>query len=223
MPTPPSSTRIHRSASLSRQVTVELRRAIVSGDMPQGNSLREVALAEQLGVSRVPVREALIELERHGLVEFDDRGRTRVPVLTDKDLEEMYQLRLALEPLAARLAAAGGDQAMFDALEQNIASTRRTKSVSELSLLDAEFHDIIVQGGGNRRLQQSWEAIRYQVELWLKHMQKQHLVITLRTHEETVNSHNGLLKTLRSGDPDAASEEMHRHIVSWYQMLPTNS
>jgi len=210
---------------LSRQVTLELRRAIVSGDMPQGNSLREVALAEQLGVSRVPVREALIELERHGLVEFDDRGRTRVPVLTNKDLEEIYQLRLALEPLAARLAAAGGEQAMFDALEQNIASTRRTKSVSELSLLDAEFHDIIVQGSGNRRLQQSWEAIRYQVELWLTHMhlQKQQLVMTRRTHDETVESHNGLLKTLQSGDADAVSEEMHRHIVSWRQMLSTNS
>lgn len=223
MPAAPSATRIHRSASLSRQVTLELRRAIVSGDMPQGDSLREVALAEQLGVSRVPIREALIELERHGLVEFDERGRTRVPVLTGRDLEEIYQLRLALEPLAARLAATNGGKAMFDALEQNIADTKRTKSVSELSHLDAEFHEIIVQGSGNRRLQQSWEAIRYQVELWLTHMQKQHLVMTRRTHEETVASHDGLLKTLRSGDPHAATEEMHQHIVSWRQMLPINA
>ena len=223
MPAAPSSTRIHRSASLSRQVTIELRRAIVSGDMPQGDSLREVALAEQLGVSRVPVREALIELERHGLVEFDERGRTRVPVMTGKDLEEIYQLRLALEPLAARLAAGRADPGMFEALEQNMTATKRTKSLAELSHLDAEFHEIIVQGSGNRRLQQSWEAIRYQVELWLTHMQKQHLIMTRRTHEDTVSSHAGLLTTLRSGDQDAAGEEMHRHVVSWRKMLPINA
>ncbi len=199
---------------------MELRRAIVSGDMGQGDPLREVALAEQLGVSRVPVREALIELERHGLVEFDDKGRTRVPVLKAQDLEEIYQLRLALEPLAARLMAGRTDTVVLAKLEQNIAATQRAKSLPELSHLDAEFHDLIAQGSGNRRLQQSWEALRYQVELWLNHMQKRHLVVNRSTHEDTVAAHGLLVDVLRSGDADKAGKAMHEHIVSWRLMLP---
>ncbi|MDB6117807.1 MAG: transcriptional regulator, GntR family [Verrucomicrobiaceae bacterium] len=199
---------------------MELRRAIVSGDMGQGDPLREVALAEQLGVSRVPVREALIELERHGLVEFDDKGRTRVPVLGAQDLEEIYQLRLALEPLAARLMAGRADGAVLAKLEQNIAATQRAKSLPELSHLDAEFHDLIAYGSGNRRLQQSWEALRYQVELWLNHMQKRHLVVNRSTHEDTVAAHRYLVDILRSGDADKAGKAMHEHIVSWRLMLP---
>lgn len=216
LPTSP----IRRSLPLSHQVTMELRRAIVSGDMGQGDPLRETALAEQLGVSRVPVREALIELERHGLVEFDDKGRTRVPVLTAKDLEEIYQLRLALEPLAARLMAQRADTGMFAKMEKNIAATRTAKTLPELSHLDAEFHDLIAQGSGNRRLQQGWEALRYQVELWLNHMQKRHHVVNRSTYEDTVASHGQLLEILRSGDADKAGVALHEHIVSWRRMLP---
>ena len=214
------SSPIRRSLPLSHQVTMELRRAIISGDMGQGDPLRETAIAEQLGVSRVPVREALIELERHGLVEFDDKGHTRVPVLKAEDLEEIYQLRLAFEPLAARLMAGRENGLLFVALEENVAATRRAKSLPELSHLDAEFHDLIAQGSGNRRLQQSWEALRYQVELWLNHMQKRHLVITHSTREDTVMSHAHLLDVLRSGDAAKASKAMHEHIVSWRLMLP---
>ncbi|MDB6138195.1 MAG: transcriptional regulator, GntR family, partial [Verrucomicrobiaceae bacterium] len=201
------------------QVTLELRRAIVCGDMGQGDPLRETALAEQLGVSRVPVREALIELERHGLVEFDDKGRTRVPVLTAKDLEEIYQLRLALEPLAARLMAERAEAGVMIKMEQNIADTRRAKSLPELAHLDAEFHDLLAQGSGNRRLQQSWEVLRYQVELWLNHMQKRHLVATRSTREDTVTAHLLLLRMIRTGDPEKAGQAMHEHIVSWRLML----
>lgn len=220
MPLAPPPSRIQRALPLSHQVTMELRRAIVSGAMEQGDPLRETTLAEQLGVSRVPVREALIELERHGLVEFDDKGRTRVPVLTGRDLEEIYQLRLALEPLAARLMAESGNTALFAEMERNIAATQRVKSLPELSHLDAEFHGLIAQGSGNRRLQQNWETLRYQVELWLNHMQKRHQVLTRSTREDTVVAHRHLLGTLRSGDAQKAADAMHEHIVSWRRMLP---
>ena len=182
--------------------------------------MRETALAEQLGVSRVPVREALIELERHGLVEFDDKGRTRVPVLTAHDVEEIYQLRLALEPLAAQLMASRNEDGLFAAMKQNIASTERAESLPELARLDAEFHALIAQGSGNRRLQESWEALRYQVELWLNHMQKKHLVIKRSTREDTVDAHGRLLDVLRKGNGAKARDQMHQHIVSWRRMLP---
>lgn len=90
---------LERPASLSSRVTDRLRDAIVSGSVAPGDAISEVAFAEKLGgVSRVPVHEALIELERNGLVEFDQRRRLHVPVLTAKDYSEIYEMRLAWSP-----------------------------------------------------------------------------------------------------------------------------
>ena len=210
---------LDRPASLSSQVTDRLREAIVNGVVSQGDAIGEVALAQRLGVSRVPVREALIELERNGLVEFDDRGRTRVPVLTPEDFAEIHEMRLALEPVAARLLAARADTAAFAQLELNMAATARVKSLGELSRLDAEFHDLIVRASGNRRLWQSWDALRYQVEMWLTQMHRHHQRLKRGTVAETVQGHGKLLKALRSGDSEQSGAEMCRHIESWRKML----
>ena len=82
-----------------------LRAEILNGTSEPGALLAESAVAKRLGVSRVPVREALFALEREGLVEFSPTGRAFVKALTPQDFEELYVLRLALEPLASRLAA----------------------------------------------------------------------------------------------------------------------
>ena len=82
-----------------------LRQEILDGEISPGALLAESAVALRLGVSRVPVREALFTLEREGLVEFSMTGRAYVKDLSPHDFEELYVLRLALEPVAARLAA----------------------------------------------------------------------------------------------------------------------
>lgn len=210
---------LDRPASLSSRVTDRLRDAIVSGSVAPGDAISEVAFAEKLGVSRVPVREALVELERNGLVEFDQRGRTHVPVLTAKDFSEIYEMRLALEPLAARLLTERADAETFAALELNITATTWVKSLGELSGLDAEFHDLIVRGSGSRRLWQGWDALRYQVKLWLTHMHRKHQGLKRGTVTETLASHRKLLALLRGGRPEPAVEEMRHHIKSWGKML----
>ncbi|MDP1590292.1 MAG: GntR family transcriptional regulator, partial [Prosthecobacter sp.] len=92
-------------ASRSDSAASQLRTDILSGTAGPGTLLAESAVALRLGVSRVPVREALFALEREGLVEFSTTGRAFVKKLTPQDFEELFVLRLTLEPLASRLAA----------------------------------------------------------------------------------------------------------------------
>jgi DNA-binding GntR family transcriptional regulator len=202
-------------------VSSQLSRAIVAGDFPAGSQLSEPSLAATLGVSRAPVREALIELELRGLVEFDPQGHTRVPTLTPADLQEIHAMRLALDPLAASLAAEHATADVFTALEANIAATKDAKTLADVSRLDAEFHDRIVKSGRNRRLMLCWSGLRDQVELWLTQMQLRHQAITKRTRQQTVDSHNKLLEVIRSGDPKQAAALAGDHVAGWIELLPT--
>src|SRR4029453_12960627 len=97
---------IRRTTSLTKEVVDRLRKAILHGELEEGASLPEALTATKLGVSRVPVREALVELERQGLVEFDRNGRACVRTFTAEDGTEIISLRAALQRMAARLAAA---------------------------------------------------------------------------------------------------------------------
>jgi len=210
-----------RRVSLAHSVSSQLSKAIVAGEFPAGAQLSEPSLAAKLGVSRAPVREALIELELRGLVEFDPQGRTRVPTLTPADLREIYAVRMALDPLAASLAAEHATAEVFASLEANIAATKDAKTLSDVSQLDTEFHDRIVKAGKNRRLMLCWSVLRDQVELWLTQMQLRHQAATKRTRQQTVDSHHELLDVIRSGDSKRAATFAREHVAGWIEILPT--
>src|SRR5579862_3119926 len=91
--------------TLTREVAERLRQAILSGELPAGQPLAETTMAARLNVSRVPVREALVELEREGLVVFNERGRASVREFGDEDFAEIIGLRATLQVMSARLAA----------------------------------------------------------------------------------------------------------------------
>ena len=139
----------------SDQTVSRLRKEILEGEISPGKLLAESAVAQRLGVSRVPVREALFALEREGLVEFSATGRAYVKDLSPHDFEELYVLRLALEPVAARLAAAALRK---DAsrLEANIKATSKALTLLEVTHLDLDFHEIILEASGNARLLKLW-------------------------------------------------------------------
>ena len=173
-----------------------------------------------LGVSRAPIREALIELETRGLVEFDSTGHTRIPALTPRDIEEILTVRLMIDPVAAGLAAERGTPRSFEALEANIVATGSAKTLADVSRLDAEFHDRIVRATGNRRLLLCWNVLKDQFGLWLTQMQLRHEAATHRTRQETVESHRRLLDVIRAGDPKKASDEGRRHVAGWIRLMP---
>lgn len=90
--------------SVEESVTEALRNAILRGDLEPGRRLAQVELSEELGVSRIPLRDALRRLESEGLVEIDGRRGARVSSLTDKDVAEIYKMRILLESACARSA-----------------------------------------------------------------------------------------------------------------------
>lgn len=206
--------------SLARDVRSQLSRAIVSGDLPAGAALSEPVLAEKLGVSRAPIREALIELELRGMVEFDDRGRTRVPTLTLDDLREILAVRTAIDPLAARLAAERGDAECLGLLDRNVVATAAAATLAEVSRLDTEFHGLIVRAAGNRRLHACWNVLEHQVELWITQMQRQREAVSPDTHDKTVASHQEILEAIQRGGSDKAETLARRHLSGWAETMP---
>lgn len=209
-----------RRVSLAHTVSAQLARAIVAGDFPAGAPLQEIALAEQLGVSRAPVREALIELEMRGLVQFDPQGRTRVPTLTARDIHDIHAVRLAIDPLAASLAAEKASAESLAEMERILAATKSARTLADVCRLDAEFHDALMRAGENQRLVHCWSVIRDQVELWLAQMHLRNKAATAKIREVTIQSHRRLLEAIRSGEPEVAAEAGRRHIADWIRSMP---
>lgn len=151
--------------SLQTMVYERILDAIVRMELPPGARLVEGRLASQLGVSRVPVREALRQLEREQLVVLHPRRGASVAPLTPRDAAEIYTLRTTLESLAARLAAenASGDQirAMEGIALEQIAVDRH--ELERFYALGAAFHAEVVKASGNDKLQVMLTVIRHHV------------------------------------------------------------
>ncbi len=220
-PTPVSSPprRLVRQ-SLADGVADELRRALIAGELADGAPIPEVHVATRLGVSRGPVREALIELERDGVVEFDSRGRSLVRPLTEEDFEEIFQLRLAIEPLAARLAAqrmTPEDHANFEGL---LAGLDECGTWEKFHAWDVEFHEAILLTAHQRRLHAAWRTLKLQMARWLMELQRRRSLVTGHKLPQTIKYHRRLAALLIEGKAKAAETEMRWHIGVWGEWLP---
>jgi DNA-binding GntR family transcriptional regulator len=207
------------SSSRADSTSEKLRREILDGLAAPGDLLAESAVARRLGVSRVPVREALFTLERDGLVEFSGTGRAYVKELSPRDFEELYVLRLTLEPVAGGLAAPT-IRSDASALLKNIAATRKARTLGEVTRLDLEFHELILEMSGHARLLKLWRSIRSELEMWLGRLQRQHRGQKLDTREQTASSHEKLIQAFRSQPPSACERLSRDHIINWREWLP---
>jgi DNA-binding GntR family transcriptional regulator len=198
--------------NLAEEVTARLRQAIVLGEIQPGTPLAEPVLAAQFGASRAPIREALIALEREGLVEFNERSRTRVRPLKAADFEEICSMRIALESLAARQAAAKWTGEHTRAIEENLEEQERAATLGELSHLDVEMHEYVVHLSGHRRLIAAWRGIRWQFEMCLAYTHRLQKELAFEPRRITVDSHRRLLAALASGDPELAARTMAAHV-----------
>lgn len=207
---PPPSNSSRRN--LAEEITARLRREIVCGKIKPGTSLAEPVLAERFGASRAPIREALIALERDGLVEFNDRSRTRVRPLTTSDFEEICSMRVALESMAARIAAARWTAKDTQAIEENIQRQEGAATLGELSHLDVEMHEYVVRLSGHRRLAAAWRGIRWQFEMCLAYTHRLQQKLEFEPRRITVDSHRRLLDALASGKPELAAKTIATHI-----------
>jgi len=208
-----------RRVSLAHDITDQLSRAIVAGDFPAGTLLSEPMLARRLGVSRAPVREALIELSSRGMVEFDERGRSRVPSLGHDDLVDILGIRMAIEPLAAALAAGRRDSQALAELERNLDATRAASSAAELAACDSAFHSGVIRAGGSRRLLLCWNVVEHQVDLWLTQMQSSVEAFSEKVRDTTAAAHGTMLEAIRAGDAVGAERLARDHLAEWQRIL----
>jgi DNA-binding GntR family transcriptional regulator len=210
-----------RRQNLAELVVTKLRTAITSGDLAPNAPLAEPVLAAQFGVSRSPVREGLIQLEREGLIYFDPRGRTRVCTMTPEDFAEISSMRVALESMGAYWAARDWKPKHTAAIEKSIAEQEDAQDLAELSHLDVEMHEYIMRAAGHRRLLAAWLIIRPQFEMWLAHIHRLQDTQSVEPRRVTVNAHRRLLAVLASGSPEAAEHAMKAHVESWAEWLPS--
>lgn len=204
--------------SLAEQVRDRIREAVICGELPQGSVLTEPVVAARYAVSRAPVREAMLALERDGLVTFDARGRAKVLELTPRVFEELVAVRVSLEGLAARLVAAGDTADLAAALEENIRQQGDAATYRDLTRLDVAFHELVVRAARNDRLLAAWRTVRCVLEFWLTAAFRD-AEITVAPRSLAVDSHRRLLRAVTSGDPDRAEKAAVAHITRWRTYL----
>jgi DNA-binding GntR family transcriptional regulator len=187
-----------------------LREAIASGSLRPNEPLREERVAEALGVSRTPVREALIRLLAEGLIEADGAGGARVPDVTGEDYEEVLTLRAALEPLALRYAVRHPDPACIAKLRQIHRASRAALAqddVEQLLELNTQFHGALNDMGVPRRLRAFIE------QLWA--MSQRFRFLALYDQDErrqSVEEHGQLIELVEQGDAARAGAVLTRHL-----------
>jgi DNA-binding GntR family transcriptional regulator len=217
--TVPSALTPARRRSLGEDVAERLREAILHGELSPGQRLREEELGVRLQVSRGPVRDAFILLEREGLVRSSHNRGVSVVELTRNDLHEIFTLRSALEPLAIALAIDHGtasDLADMDAsLEEMAAAFSRRITERDAARLDVQFHDTIYQAAHHQRLSSAWAQIRLPTYWFLLSRN----VASPDWRESTVRGHADIARVIKSGDEDAAVEMIKAHISFAYERI----
>jgi DNA-binding GntR family transcriptional regulator len=204
--------------SLSEDVVDLLRAALVRGAFEPGQHLNEAGLAEKLGVSRGPIREAFAELEREGLLTLERHRGARVTRLSRTDIDEIYELRSALERLAVERAVEHATDDDFAAMAEIINQIGR--AVDEIDLhgvvtLDVRFHDLIYVAAHNSRLYLIWSTLRPQIETFL-HSRS---IDTTDYLARAVREHTVLLDVLRTRSKGDATRQIDAHIRASYERL----
>ena len=128
-------------------------------------------------------------------------------------------MRLALEPMAARLACRRLQSVDVAALTENIKRMRKISSPLEVTLLDVDFHDLIMQSARHSLLSVCWGNLGSLLRVWLARLHRREEG-PKETKQLTVRGHVQIVKILQSGDGDAAAEAMRQHLVSWRERMP---
>ena len=195
-------------ASLGERVGDELRRAILTGRHQPGERLIEEQLSEEMGVSRVPIREALRALAAEGLVSVQPRRGATVAEITGEVARDLVEVRATLEGLNARLAARHHNPAIIAELKQVLTEgnrAARARNVDDLVRLNGEFHDKLAEAGRNSILWDIMRVLRERTSLVFA-------VNTARRAKEDWDEHSSILAAVIDGDEDLASMLATRHV-----------
>lgn len=194
-----------------REIVFEyLRNSILSGELEPGERLMELQLAQQLGVSRTPVREAIRKLELEGLVEMIPRKGAYVADVSIKDILDILEVRMFLEGLAAYFAAERMTEEEIEELKEisrKFENEIVTMDKEEMIELDNKFHDMIIRGSRNNKLLQIVQGLHEQFQRFR--------VIYFNEydeHEDLVKYHTAIVDAISNRDSKEAQDYAQTHV-----------
>jgi DNA-binding GntR family transcriptional regulator len=190
-------------------VAAEMRRLILDGTLRQGERLIEDRLAEQLGVSRNPIREAIRVLEAEGFLDVTARRGSFVATLSAQQAADLFQVRLAVEPLGARLAAASPSAARLERMKAVLAEAQTAPERHELDTLaglHTELHALIFEMTGNTYL----TAIAIPMVRRGQWLLRQSAPLRIPA---AWSQHHDLIAAIEEGDPDLAEAVARHHVL----------
>lgn len=199
----------HKTISLADQVFERLEGEILGGKYQPGEMLTEALLTEDLGVSRTPVREALRRLEQEHIVEISSKGILVLGV-TDKDIRDIYAIRLRIEGMAAAAAAARRDvpeaKELLEAIELQEYYVGR-KDADHIKFMDSRFHELVYRMSGSMVFYDTLLPLHKKVQKYRKAS-----VQNESRAESSLQEHREIYQAILAGDAAAAEAAMTAHV-----------
>lgn len=206
--------------SLRGRVFQKLRDDILNGKYKEHEELKEVAIGEELGVSRTPVREAFRQLELEGLIQIIPNKGAYVTGITEKDVKDIYMIRSLLEGLCAKWATEHISEEQLEELEENVylAQYHAQKGhLEQLAELDNRFHDILYEACDSKMLEHLLKDFhRYVLRVRKKTLNKQSRGLASNSE------HSQIMEAIKAKDSALAESLANKHIINAYDNLIKN-
>ena len=203
--------------SLRGRVFNKIRDDILSGKYKEGEELREVAIGDELGVSRTPVREAFRQLELEGLIQIVPNKGAYVTGITVKDVKDIYMIRSKLEGLCAYWATFHITQEQMDELEENIYLSKfhaRKGHLEQLAELDNRFHEILYEACNSKMLE---HQLRDFHEYVLRVRKK--TLSNINRGPKSNEEHEQIMEAIKAKDADKAEKLANMHMINAYENM----
>jgi len=208
---PDSTITLLQTNSLSMLVQRELERRILGGELGAGAKLNEAAIAEMLGVSRGPVREAFRSLEESGLVRLEKNRGVFVRQVSLEEADEIYELRAALDEFAGRRVAqkaAAADVRELRALVERMDKAAARDELDTYHRTNLQFHDRLIELAGNAKLLATYRRLVNELHLYRRASLAQAGALPVSTRE-----HHDILEKISSGQAVAAGRALYDHVM----------
>jgi DNA-binding GntR family transcriptional regulator len=204
--------KLNRPESLSEMAQRELRNAIIEGRLKLGDQLSEIRLSKMLGISKTPVREALMQLKREGLVQVDPQRGTSIFRIEDREIDQIAGFRRLLETEAAGLIFLSDKGPVLRRMASVLEAMERAigrEAFQTYRRLDADFHMVLIEGAGNPYLVSAYGLIAAKIG-----------ALRSRAHDDTqvversLETHRRLFRLLEAGDQAKFNELIGLHIAN---------
>jgi GntR family transcriptional regulator, rspAB operon transcriptional repressor len=201
---------IKDSKTIRRRIYEHLREELLNGEISPRQHLIEAKIAKELGTSRTPVREAFHSLELEGLIESIPRVGYVVKPISEKEVEEICEIRAAIEGLAARWAMEKAHEKLGAELEKNISVAEDKVSKGDVRAfvdMDAQFHEIISKFSGSKRLLELAQTLR-------RHMLRYRIqsIYSVDNVIRAIEGHKGIVQAIKKRDLDEVNQAIRNHM-----------